>query len=134
MLQRFIPHGPTKSTMYYEVYRNKNASDEDFRLINEAYKRVMSEDKVLCELSQRNVNNGVFINGEMHPTMEKGPLHIQKLARNDVTLIRDREQAASKRASWSILQLLSSRQSSQPRVFENPLGLDFQAGQQIAAY
>lgn len=71
--------------MYYEVYRNKNASDEDFRLINEVYKRVMSEDKVLCELSQWNINQGTFINGEMHPRLEMGPLFIQKLVREDVT-------------------------------------------------
>lgn len=85
MLQRFIPHGPLSSTMYYEVYRNKNAADEDFASINEIYKRVMSEDKVLCELSQWNISQGTFVNGEMHPRLEMGPLFIQKLCREDVT-------------------------------------------------
>lgn len=94
MLQRFIPHGPQSSTMYYEVYRNKNATDEDFASINEAYHRVMSEDKVLCELSQRNVNNGTFVNGEMHPRLEAGPLFIQKLCREDVMKVHSREKAA----------------------------------------
>lgn len=93
MLQRFIPHGPLQSTMYYEVYRNKNASPEDFRLINELYKRVMSEDKVLCEYSQWNINQNMFINGEMHPRLEKGPLFIQGLCRKDVTEYHQREKA-----------------------------------------
>jgi len=91
MLQRFIPHGPTKSTMYYEVYRNKNASDSDFTVINEIYKRVMSEDKILCQLSQQNVNNGVFVNGEMHPRLEKGSLFIQRLSRADVVEYHKRQ-------------------------------------------
>lgn len=108
MIQRFIPHGPSKSVMYYEVYRNKNASEDDFQLINEMYKRVMSEDKALCELAQRNVNNGVFINGEMHPRLEMGPLYIQKLCREDVTEIHRRDQA-SKRSSWGVPQILFKR-------------------------
>ena len=29
-MQRFVPHAAGKATMSYEVYRNKNATDEDF--------------------------------------------------------------------------------------------------------
>lgn len=79
--------------MYYEVYRNKNATDEDFNAINEAYHRVMSEDKVLCEYSQWNITQGTFVNGEMHPRLEAGPLFIQKLCKEDVTEFYKREKA-----------------------------------------
>lgn len=71
--------------MKYEVYRNKNSGDEDFKFIDDIYKRVMSEDKVLCSNAQKNINTGVFVNGEMHPKMEKGALYFQKLVRDSLT-------------------------------------------------
>lgn len=89
----------------YEVFRNKNSSDEDFQLINEIYKRIMSEDKALCDLVQRNLNAGVFSNGEMHPIMEKGPLYFQKLVRENVTEHHKREQTA-KQEIWPARQIL----------------------------
>lgn len=93
-MQRFTPISPTKSVMRYEVYRHKNASDEAFNLISDMYKRIMSEDKYLCINSQKNLNAGVFINGELHPEMEKGPLHFQKTVRDVVMEHRKKEQAA----------------------------------------
>jgi len=80
--------------MRYEVYRHKNASDEAFNLISDMYKRIMSEDKYLCINSQKNLNAGVFINGELHPEMEKGPLHFQKTVREVVMEHHKKEQAA----------------------------------------
>lgn len=93
-MQRFVPKGPNCSIMKYEVYRNKNSSDEDFEVIDAMYKRIMSEDKYLCANAQKNINAGVFINGEMHPVMEKGPLYFQKLVREEVTAHHKREQNA----------------------------------------
>lgn len=80
--------------MKYEVYRNKNSSDEDFELINQMYKRIMSEDKYLCDHTQKNLNAGVFVNGEMHPRMEKGALHFQQTVRELVKAHHDRETEA----------------------------------------
>lgn len=85
--------------MRYEVYRREGSSDEDFELVNQMYKRIMSEDKYLCDLAQKNLNRGVFINGEMHPEKEKGPLYFQKLIREEVTAHRKREQTL-KREVW----------------------------------
>ena len=79
--------------MSYEVYRNKNANEEDFDKVNQMYKRIMSEDKALCEAAQRNINSGTFINGELHPRLEKGPLYFQKFVREAVTEHWKREQA-----------------------------------------
>lgn len=81
MLQKFLPSGPTTSTMSYEIYRNKTSSQEDFKLISESYARVMSEDKVLIAGQQKNLNAGVFEAGEMHPRWEKGPLYFQTQVR-----------------------------------------------------
>lgn len=71
--------------MRYEVYRNKNSGDEDFNVINEMYKRIMSEDKYLCLNAQKNINAGIFVNGELHPEMEKGPLFFQRRVREIIT-------------------------------------------------
>lgn len=92
--QRFIPRGPQKTLIRYEVYRNRNAPEEDFKMIDEMYKRVMKEDTVLCASAQQNINSGTFVNGELHPTLEKGPLYFQKLTREAVTGHYRREQAA----------------------------------------
>ncbi|KAL1847300.1 hypothetical protein Plec18167_001380 [Paecilomyces lecythidis] len=93
-MQRFTPHSPTKSVMRYEVYRNKYSSDEDFNIISDMYKRIMSEDKYLCINTQKNLNAGVFVNGELHPEMEKGPLHFQSTVREVVVEHYKKEQEA----------------------------------------
>ncbi|ESU09806.1 hypothetical protein FGSG_12438 [Fusarium graminearum PH-1] len=82
--------------MRYEFFRNKNSSDDDFTLITELYKRVMSEDKYLCANAQKNVNAGVFINGEMHPEMEQGPLFFQQSVRSLLQEHHKKEQEAGK--------------------------------------
>ena len=55
----------TETAMIFgEVYRNNDATDEDFNIISDMYKRIMSEDKYLCINSQKNLTAGVFVNGE----------------------------------------------------------------------
>ena len=92
-MQRFTPAGPNKCVMRYEVYRNNDATDEDFNIISDMYKRIMSEDKYLCINSQKNLTAGVFVNGELHPEMEKGPLFFQKTVRDVVVEHRKKEEA-----------------------------------------
>lgn len=94
MLQRFLPLGPSSSSMQYQIFRNKNSSEKDFRLIADMYARVVSEDKGLCELVQRNLNAGIFSNGELHPRLEKGPLYFQKVNREVIKAHVEREKAA----------------------------------------
>ncbi|CAI7606617.1 unnamed protein product [Penicillium discolor] len=93
-MQRFTPTSPTQCVMRYEVYRHKDATDEAFNLISDMYKRIMSEDKYLCVHSQKNLNAGIFVNGQLHPEMEKGPLHFQKTVREVVTEHHAKEEAA----------------------------------------
>ena len=64
--------------MQYEVYRHINASDKDFHKIDSIFKQVLKEDKDLCNAAQRNLNTGVYVNGELHPEHEKGPLFFQQ--------------------------------------------------------
>lgn len=96
MMQRFIPTSPRTSIMRYEVYRNKYATDEAFHEIDSLYKRVMSEDKFLALGAQRNIERGVFINGEMHPGMEKGAIWFQTNVRDQVQEHFNREVEAGR--------------------------------------
>lgn len=95
-IQKFMPKSPTESTMYYEVWHNKHSSKEDFELISDTYKRVMGEDKVLCERSQKNIEVGTFVSGELHPQKEKGPIFFQKRDREIVTEYAARERKAGR--------------------------------------
>lgn len=83
--------------MRYEVFRHKDATEEQFQLFNQMYKRIMSEDKYLCNHAQQNINNGVFVNGEMHPKWEQGPLFFQGLCREAVVEHHEREQGVGKK-------------------------------------
>ncbi|KAI8952940.1 hypothetical protein F4801DRAFT_588566 [Xylaria longipes] len=104
-IQRFIPKSPDTSIMYYEVFRNKDSSDEDFQVISDIYKRIMSEDKYLCANAHKNIKAGVFVNGEMHPKMEQGPLFFQKLVRDLVTSHHKQEKKAGQEI-WPARQKL----------------------------
>ncbi|KAL4748350.1 hypothetical protein BDW72DRAFT_195893 [Aspergillus terricola var. indicus] len=77
-LMRCVPITASQTHMPYEVYRHKNASDEDFHKIDSIFKQLLKEDKDRCNAAQRNLNTGVYINGELHPEHEKGPLFFQQ--------------------------------------------------------
>lgn len=71
------------------------------------FKRIMNEDKDLCNQAQKNLSAGVFINGELYPSMENGPLYFQKMCREEVVNWHKREQAA-KQEIWPARQKLPS--------------------------
>lgn len=91
--------------MEYEVYRHKNADPTAFENMDAMFKRILSEDKWLCNNAQKNLNAGVFVNGEMHPTMEKGPLFLQNKVR-DVVLKHHKQETTLKREIWPARQKL----------------------------
>jgi len=132
-MQRFLPHGPTATTVSYEVYRNKNASEEDFQRVNQMYKRVMTEDKALCTAAQKNLSNGVFVNGEMHPKMEKGPLYFQKLVREAVSEHNERERT-TKQEIWPARQKLPHSATVSEQDVDFCSGLACQSNQELLAW
>lgn len=89
--------------MHYQIFRNKNSTEEQFQRVHQLYAKVVGEDKVLCELAQKNLDTGVFVSGEMHPRLEKGPLYFQKVARQTIREHFEREKAA-KKAIWPARQ------------------------------
>lgn len=105
MIQKFLPSGPRSSRMAYEIYRNRNSSEEDFKLISDMYARVMSEDKILCNNAQKNLDRGVFVNGQLHPKYEKAPLFFQSSVREVITEHFEREKKEG-REIWPARQKL----------------------------
>lgn len=77
--------------MEYEVYRHNDATDEEFEYIDAFFKRVLQEDKTLCNNAQKNLDAGIFVNGQLHPELEQGPLYFQKTVRELVTKHRAQE-------------------------------------------
>ncbi|EME79409.1 uncharacterized protein MYCFIDRAFT_34621 [Pseudocercospora fijiensis CIRAD86] len=112
MIQKFLPGGPSKSVMHYEIYRNKSSSDEDFHAIADTYSRVMGEDKVLCERAQSNLNAGVFVNGELHHRWEKGPLYFQQQCREAITEHFNKEKAAGRELNPAMQKLKEGESNS----------------------
>ncbi|KAH8647738.1 putative Rieske 2Fe-2S family protein [Xylariales sp. PMI_506] len=98
-IQRVVPLSAKQTKMEYEVYRHIEASDEDFNSINDFFKQVMSEDKDLCNAAQNNLNGDVFVNGELHPEAEKGPLYFQKLTR-DLVMSHHKQETAMGKEWW----------------------------------
>ncbi|KAJ5610170.1 Rieske domain protein [Penicillium lagena] len=95
-LMRCVPTSASSCSMEYEVYRHVNATDDEFEYVDSFFKRVLKEDKDLCEGAQRNLNAGVFVNGQLHPELESGPLYIQKLVRDLLTSHQAREKQEKK--------------------------------------
>ena len=58
-----------------------DATDDEFNYIDSFFKRVLDEDKHLCNSAQRNLNAGVFVNGELHPMLESAPIFFQNVVR-----------------------------------------------------
>lgn len=89
--------------MHYQIFRNKNSSVELFNLINDLYTQVMHEDKVLAANVQKNMDRGLFVNGEMHPRVESAPLHHQAKTREMVKKHLAKEKEAG-REIWPARQ------------------------------
>lgn len=106
MIQKFMPRGPSETQIEYEIYRNKNSSEEDFHLIADMYARVMAEDKALCTNAQQNL--GVYTSGELHPRWEKGPLHFQQSIRDMIYEHVEKEKKAGEEI-WPARQVVENK-------------------------
>lgn len=107
-MQRLVPTGPTTCSVRYEVYRNKNSSDDEFDFINQTYKRMMPEKKCLCAETQKNVNTEVSVNDQLHRTKEG--LVFQTLVRRLIAEHHKREEDAGEQF-WPAQQRLPKEEA-----------------------
>ncbi len=68
---RVVPTSAVTTSMQYEVFRHRKASDAVFKDLDGYFKQVENEDKQLCNGVQRNLNAGVYVNGNLQPFNEK---------------------------------------------------------------
>ncbi|KAB8274950.1 hypothetical protein BDV30DRAFT_225561 [Aspergillus minisclerotigenes] len=106
-IQRMIPISATKSKIENEVYRHRDATDKEFDDINAFYRQVLDEDKELCVGAQGNLGAGVFVNGELHPDKEKGPIHFQENVKEMLMEHRKKEEQQGGREIWPAIPKLS---------------------------
>lgn len=76
-----VPISATSSKMRYEVYRNKNSSQEDFLEAVNFFKQVENEDKWLGNNAQPGLNSDTYVAGPLHPYMEKAVAYFESLLR-----------------------------------------------------
>lgn len=108
--------------MEYEVYRHKDATDEAFNYIWNTFKQVLTEDKDLCNAAQKNLNAGIFLNGELHPRVEKGPLFFQALSGSLVMAHREEEKKVGHEIWPAQPRHQRSEQTEEEEMFCESLG------------
>jgi hypothetical protein len=97
---RMNPISATKTSLEYQVFRHKTATDEDFNEGFDFFKQVEIEDKELCDAAQKNLNVGTYSAGKLEPHQEVGVLYAQNLIREAVMTHRKKEVEAG-REIWA---------------------------------
>lgn len=76
---RVLPISSKRTILQYDIYTKKGSTEEQKKEFVDFLQQVEIEDFNLCEATQKNLNNGVYTTGYLHPTKEQGVLHYQKL-------------------------------------------------------
>ncbi|UDD64041.1 hypothetical protein AFCA_011291 [Aspergillus flavus] len=105
---RVVPTSATTTSMQYEVFRHRDASDKAFKELDDFFKQVENEDKNLCNGAQKNLNAGVYVNGELQPFNEKGVLYFQKLVKQSLVSHRAEEEAKGEEICPSMRKAIKS--------------------------
>ncbi|ORY45844.1 Rieske domain-containing protein [Leucosporidium creatinivorum] len=93
---RVVPTGPTTTSMQYDVYKHKDASQAVFEDTDAAFMQIEKEDKFLCTNAQKNLSAGTYNTGPLHPQREQGPIYFQQLIKKALSSHRELEKAAGK--------------------------------------
>ncbi|KAF7623920.1 Rieske 2Fe-2S family protein [Aspergillus flavus] len=107
-IMRVVPTSATTTSMQYEVFRHRDASDKAFKELDDFFKQVENEDKNLCNGAQKNLNAGVYVNGELQPFNEKGVLYFQKLVKQSLVSHRAEEEAKGEEICPSMRKAIKS--------------------------
>ncbi|KAM0750828.1 Rieske domain-containing protein [Meredithblackwellia eburnea MCA 4105] len=101
---RVVPTGPQTTAMQYDVFRHKDASDELFNEIHNAFVQIEGEDKFLCTNVQRNMKAGTYNTGALHHKREKGVIYFQSMVKNALKSHWELEQKAGHRIYPALYQ------------------------------
>lgn len=81
---RVLPITATHTILQYDIYTKKGLPEAEKKEFVDFLQLVEMEDFNLCEMTQKNLNQGIYGSGFLHPTKEKGVLYYQGLVRDMV--------------------------------------------------
>lgn len=81
---RVLPISASHTILQYDIYTKKGLDDATKKEFVDFLQLVELEDFNLCQLTQKNLNQGVYSSGYLHPTKERGVLFYQNLTRDMV--------------------------------------------------
>ncbi|KAI5959384.1 uncharacterized protein KGF55_005361 [Candida pseudojiufengensis] len=79
---RVLPLSATKTTLQYDIYTKKGINEFEKKEFVDFLQLVELEDFELCQLTQKNLNEGIYSSGYLHPEKERGVLYYQTLVRD----------------------------------------------------
>lgn len=93
---RVLPLSPNHTILQYDIYTKKGLADDKKKEFVDFLQLVELEDFNLCQLTQKNLDQGVYNSGYLHPTKERGVLHYQGIVRDMVKEHYELESKAGK--------------------------------------
>lgn len=81
---RVLPISATQTKLQYDIYTKKGLPEDEKVEFVDFLQLVELEDFQLCQLTQKNLNQGIYSSGFLHPQKERGVLHYQGLVRDMV--------------------------------------------------
>lgn len=81
---RVLPISAKRTILQYDIYAKKGATEEQKKEFVDFLQQVELEDYNLCEATQKNLNNGIYNTGYLHPLKERGVLYYQGIVRDMV--------------------------------------------------
>ncbi|ODV96056.1 hypothetical protein PACTADRAFT_40911 [Pachysolen tannophilus NRRL Y-2460] len=93
---RVLPITATHTILQYDIFTKKGLADDKKKEFVDFLQLVELEDFNLCELTQKNLNEGVYSTGYLHPKKENGVLFYQKIVKEMVKEHWAKEKEAGK--------------------------------------
>lgn len=81
---RVLPISATHTILQYDIYTKKGLDENEKKEFVDFLQLVELEDFNLCQETQKNLNQGIYSNGFLHPTKERGVLYYQGVVRDMV--------------------------------------------------
>ncbi|CAI5759648.1 unnamed protein product [Candida verbasci] len=90
---RVLPISAKKTVLQYDIYTKKGIDESTKKEFVDFLQSVEIEDFNLCKLTQKNLKEGIYSSGYLHPQKERGVLYYQGLVKDMVKEHFDKEQA-----------------------------------------
>lgn len=110
---RVLPITAKRTILQYDIYTKKGLNDDKKKEFVDFLQQVEIEDYNLCEATQKNLNNGIYKTGYLHPTRERGVLHYQSLVRDLVKKHYAIEEAAGHQVNPAALSASQSKDAEE---------------------